>query len=159
MAMLPQHPAGCSGRWRCIFLAVNLLSQCLEAQSSWQWWAVARSSSPCSVGLQTFPEIPVFQRDAGVLSQWCSQGAFVCIIIPSSGIGLPYFASHKNSPEIRFDLFPASEIIVSCLLPCFSQSVVAAILKLFFQCLFFLVGSLRLLVNLDTPVKTPFFPH
>lgn len=168
MAVLPQHPAGCSGRRRCNFLAVNLLSESLGAQSSWQWWA--RPGAPlhvqwdcrllqkslCSSAMLGSAHSP---PGAGVLSQCCSQGAFVCIIIPSSGIGLPYFASHKNNPEIRFDLFPATEIIVSCLLPCSSQSVAGAILKLFFQCFFVLMGSLRLLVNLDTPVKIPFFSH
>lgn len=94
---------------------------------------LARSSSPCSMGLQVFQKSLCSRElcwgSAGVWSQWCSQGAFVCIIIPSSGVGLPYFASHKNSPEIRFDLFPATEITVSCLLPCSSQVVVGGILK------------------------------
>lgn len=47
----------------------------------------------------------------------CSPVPFVCIIIWSSTIRLSYFASCKNSTEIRFDLFPTTEIIVSCLHP------------------------------------------
>lgn len=50
-------------------------------------------------------------------STMCSQVAFVCNIIWSSTIRLSYFASCKNSTEIRFDLLPTTEIIVSCLYP------------------------------------------
>lgn len=70
VAMLPHHPAGCSVRRRCIFLAVNLLSESLEAQSSWPWLTTASSSSPCSMRFQIFPEIPVSQ---GAVLGPCSQ--------------------------------------------------------------------------------------
>lgn len=98
----------------------------------WSWGAVARSSSLCShgtaVSLTDFSRNPQIsgRRAAaqfithGLLvfySPACSQVTFVCIIIWSSVIWLPYFASCKNSTEMRFDLFPTTEIIVSCLLP------------------------------------------
>lgn len=117
----------------------------------WSWAAMARSSSPCShgiaVSLMDFSRsLWVSRRRAaaqfiphGLLVVYlpaCAQVTFVCSVIWSSVIRLSYFASCKNSTAMRFDLFPATEIIVSCLLPWSSEPLVA-IFKWFFQSLFF----------------------
>lgn len=59
-------------------------------------------------GCASVPRSPLLLRRAA---------AFVCSIIQSSVMCLSYFASRKNSTEIRFDLFPTTEVIVSCLPP------------------------------------------